>query len=170
MSRKKIIIALCAAVLLQLMVLSGMLVLAAMPLWTGKEIRVKVAPVDPRSLFRGNYARLSYGFSRLEKGALGGGREKNLRDNEVVYITLRANQDGLYEYAAASLEKPDTGVFLRGRIDKFYRVTYGIEAFFTQKEKALKLEKDLQHGNGIAVLMVTGGGKAALKSVKAGKE
>ena len=51
MDRKKIIIALCAAVLLQLMVLSGMLVLAAMPLWTGKEIRVKVVPVDPRSLF-----------------------------------------------------------------------------------------------------------------------
>ena len=77
----------------------------------GKEIRVKVVPVDPRSLFRGNYARLNYDFSRLEKGALGGEREKNLRDNEVVYITLRKNQDGLYEYAAASLEKPDAGVF-----------------------------------------------------------
>lgn len=166
MDRKKIIIALCAAVLLQLMVLSGMLVLAAMPLWTGKEIRVKVVPVDPRSLFRGNYARLNYDFSRLEKGALGGEREKNLRDNEVVYITLRKNQDGLYEYAAASLEKPDAGVFLRGRIDKFYFVTYGIEAFFAQKERALKLEKDLQNGNGIAVLMITDGGKAALKEVK----
>ena len=171
MDRKKIIIVLCAAVLLQIMVLSGMLVLAAMPLWTGKEIRVKVVPVDPRSLFRGNYARLNYDFSRLEKGALGGEREENRRrDNEVVYITLRENQDGLYEYAAASLEKPDAGVFLRGRIDKFYFVTYGIEAFFAQKERALKLEKDLQNGNGIAVLMVTGGGKAALKSVKAGKE
>ena len=76
MDRKKIIIALCAAVLLQLMVLSGMLVLAAMPLWTGKEIRVKVVPVDPRSLFRGNYARLNYDFSRLEKGALAGNEKK----------------------------------------------------------------------------------------------
>ena len=57
-------------------------------------------------------------------------------------------------------------VFFAWRIDKFYFVTYGIEAFFAQKERALKLEKDLQNGNGIAVLMVTDGGKAALKEVK----
>ena len=51
----------------------------AMPLWTGKEIRVKVVPVDPRSLFRGNYARLNYDFSRLEKAHWRGTRKKLAR-------------------------------------------------------------------------------------------
>ena len=45
----------------------------------GKEIRVKVVPVDPRSLFRGNYARLNYDFSRLKKAHWAGNEKKLAR-------------------------------------------------------------------------------------------
>ncbi|MBT3870270.1 MAG: GDYXXLXY domain-containing protein [Gammaproteobacteria bacterium] len=47
-------------------VLVGMYVTAALPLWTGAEIRLATAPVDPRSLFRGNYALLSYDISEID--------------------------------------------------------------------------------------------------------
>ena len=45
---------------------------------------------------------------------------------------------------------------------------YGIEAFFAPRAKAMKLERDLANG-GIAVLMVTGAGRAALRDVIANR-
>ena len=155
---------LVAAVVLQLFVLTGMVVKAALPLWTGTEIRVKTVPVDPRSMFRGNYARLNYAFSTLPEGALG---NAELRADEVVYVRLQPGEDGLYEYAGASLIQPYDGVFLRGRMSGSFmpnQVNFGIDAFFAPKEKALQLEKDLRDG-GVAVLMVTSDGSVTLKDV-----
>ena len=165
MTRRQVTVALGAAVALQLLVLVGMAASAAMPLWTGTEIRVRTVPVDPRSMFRGNYARLRYEFGELPDGALDA--VDGLRAGEVVYVSLKPGEEGEYEFAEASLEPPSHGMFLRGRllgISPPLRVRYGIEAFFAPKERALELERDLRDG-GTAVLMVTGGGRAALKDV-----
>ena len=112
MIRHKIVLALGAAIALQVIVLAGMVAGAAMPLWTGKEVRVATLPVDPRSMFRGNYARLNYAFSTLPDDALDGVRE--LRAGEVVYVSLESGEDGLHRYAGASLERPDEGVSCGG--------------------------------------------------------
>ena len=68
MNRTAIVI--LSAVLFQFVVLSGMYVSAALPLWTGTEVKIKTIPVDPRSLFRGNYATLRYPFSTIESTEL----------------------------------------------------------------------------------------------------
>ena len=44
-------IALSVSVVVQISILVGMVVLAALPLWTGNEVRIKTIPVDPRSMF-----------------------------------------------------------------------------------------------------------------------
>ena len=166
MSRSKIASGLVAAIAFQLLVLVGMVVNAALPLWTGTEIRVRTVPVDPRSLFRGNYVRLAYEFETLPEDALS--EEGGARYGEVVHVRLERDDGGEHAYAGVSLAPPSEGVFLRGRVvgylPEYQRVRYGIEAFFAPKEKALKLEKDLRNG-GIAVLMVAGNGRAALKDV-----
>jgi uncharacterized membrane-anchored protein len=162
---------LIAAIAFQCLVLSGMVIKAALPLWTGQEIKVNTVPVDPRSLFRGNYARLRYEFNEVS------GRyfkdEGELRVGDVVYITLESNEENLYEFADAHLEKPKAPVFLRGRIasqrfgdkdDASYQIRYGIDAFFAPKEKALSLEKDLRTG-GIATLMIASDGRARIKTI-----
>jgi uncharacterized membrane-anchored protein len=46
-------------------VLGGMLVVHAWPLWTGTPIYLDVRPVDPRSLFRGDYVTLAYAIDTL---------------------------------------------------------------------------------------------------------
>jgi uncharacterized membrane-anchored protein len=51
--------------LMALGVLSGMLVLHAWPLWTGEPIYLRVRPVDPRDLFRGDYVTLGYDVDTL---------------------------------------------------------------------------------------------------------
>ncbi|SDZ77590.1 GDYXXLXY domain-containing protein [Microbulbifer marinus] len=163
---------LIAAIALQFVILTGMYLSAQMPLWTGEEIRLKTIPVDPRSLFRGNYARLEYDFSQLDASMFADG--KKLREGEVVYVQLQPKKSGLHEVSGVSLKKPDEGVFLRGRVTgtwwrdtgSSYRIKYGIEAFFAPKEKALGLESDLRNG-GVAEVMVSGGGRARLKNVVA---
>ncbi len=165
MTRTRITLLLCAAIAFQVLVLIGMVAKAALPLWTGTEIRVATVPVDPRSMFRGNYARLDYEFGRLPEDAFA--ESQHLRVGEVVYVSLAPGETGKYEFAAAALEEPAEGIFLRGRVtddDVPIRIRYGIEAFFAPKERALKLESDLRDG-GTAVLMVSGNGRAALKDV-----
>ena len=167
MTRSRVVVlGLGAAIAFQLIVLVGMVVHATLPLWTGTEIRVRTLPVDPRSLFRGNYVRLSYELGTLPMDALW--EDGEVRYGEVVHVRLERSEGGEYAYAGVSLDPPSEGVFLRGRVVGFLReyqwVRYGIEAFFAPKEKALALEKDLRNG-GIAVLMVAGNGRAALKDV-----
>ena len=168
--KSHIVKGLLIAILLQGVVLIGMYVKAAMPMWTGTEIRVKTLPVDPRSLFRGNYARLNYDFSTIDYEEFM--TELPLRSGEIVYITLRQNESGLYEYADVFLEEPEAGPFLRGRVEQRryarargpVRIKYGLEAYFAPKEKALALEKELRDG-GVAVLMVGGAGRGRIKGV-----
>ena len=165
MSRRLVACALGAAILLQVIVLAGMVAGAAMPLWTGAEVRVATVPVDPRSMFRGDYARLRYHFGTLPEDALD--EAGRLRAGEVVYVGLEAGEDGLYYYSGASLERPAEGVFLRGRLDSEhppYRVRFGIEAFFAPREKALRLEEELAYG-GVAVLKVAVNGRAAIEDI-----
>ena len=173
MSRSWVMRGLVAAVLLQLGILAVEYVNSVYPMWTGQEVRLKTIPVDPRSLFRGNYARLNYDISNITL------QEKEdtpaPRLGEIVYVKLKQDEDGLYIFDGASLSKSDMGLYIRGRIQTprwnrwntaatSYRVHYGIEAFFAPKEKALALEKDLRRG-GVAIVMVANNGKAALKDV-----
>ncbi len=165
MNRSKIGIGLGIAIILQVFLLVGMLAKAALPLWTGTEVRVRTIPVDPRSLFRGNYARLNYGFGTLPADVPID--PDKLATGVVVYVNLQIADDGLYGYAGATLERPENGIYLRGRIASNYsphQVLYGIEAYFAPKQKALQLEYELR-SSAVAVLMVSSSGQAALKDI-----
>jgi uncharacterized membrane-anchored protein len=164
---------LVAVVVIQLGVLIGVYLNAVYPLWSGREILLKTTPVDPRSLFRGNYARLSFDISSIAWAEMA---DKQLpRQGEIIYVRLKKNEEGLYEYDNASRTKFKQGLFIRGRVQNPVwmrglgqaQVRYGIEAYFAPKDKALALEKELQAG-GIAKVMVASNGKAALKEVVAG--
>ncbi len=162
---KKTSFGLVFALVFQFVVLTGMVVSAAMPLLAGEEIKIKTIPVDPRSMFRGNYAQLRYDFSRIDSQKFKD--MENMRSGEVVYVLLKTGKDDVHEFDRVQIKKPTNGVFLRGRLENRYhnlRVKCGIEAFFAPKEKAIKLETELRDG-GIAVLMVSGSGRARLKDV-----
>jgi uncharacterized membrane-anchored protein len=165
--KNKMIKGLIAAIFFQFIVLTGMYVKAALPLWFGTEIQVNTIPVDPRSLFRGNYARLRYEFSQIDMKHFSG--TEKLRDGEIVFISVKADKNGIYKFSSASLTKPENGIFLQGRIkghrwSKEAHIKYGIEAFFAPKIKALELERKMRKG-AVAVLMVSSDGKARIKNI-----
>lgn len=156
---------LCAAIVFQILVLVGMVARAALPLWTGTEVHVATVPIDPRSMFRGDYVQLRYEVGTLPGDVLS--EAQPLRVGQVVYVSLTMGARGHYGFAGASLERPAGGRFLRGRIATDHtpiQVRYGIEAFFASKEEATQLERSLRKG-GVAVLMVAPDGRAALKAV-----
>ena len=131
---RKVLYGLCVTIFFQFLVLTGMYASAALPLWTGTEVRIKTVPVDPRSMFRGNYARLNYDISRIEGSYFGDNEE--LRNGEVVYVLLKAGANGLYEFSDVRLDRPEAGTFLRGRIQNGrynsganFQIKYGIEVF-----------------------------------------
>jgi uncharacterized membrane-anchored protein len=84
---------LLVTVVAQLVILVGMIALRALPLVTGKTVLVRVQPVDPRDLFRGDYVILSYDFSRTPSQGIEGlseserGSWKTL-EGRTVYVAL----------------------------------------------------------------------------------
>ncbi len=172
-------IGLIIASIIQVFILVGMLVSANIPLYFGQEIKLKTNPVEPRSMFRGNYVRLDYPFEQysIQSGHLL--KSYEFRAGEKIYISLVLGEDGIYNHSDISLQPPSSGIYLQGRVDKeFFTIldrfnqsgvvpikVANINAFFAPKEKALALEKELSSNGAIAVLMVSDKGKAILKSV-----
>ncbi len=164
-----LIIGLSLVILLQTGILAMIYINAQVPLWTGRPIILKTRPVDPRSLFRGNYALLDYDISRIPAKDIN--RLGIPRPNERVYVRLTPGPDQIYTYQGISFEKPESGVFIRGRIQdrgrrsaESYRVRYGIEAYFAPKEKALALEKQLRT-SAVARIYISDSGKSALEGI-----
>lgn len=138
------------------------------PLWFGQEIKLESRPIDPRSLFRGNFVRLNYNFNTLRKDNCDNFSSCNTGD--YIYASLELNDQGLYRFKKASKRKPISGVFIRGTIQRAnsynIKASYGIEAFFLPKKEALALEKKMRRG-GIIVLAVMKSGRATIKSIEA---
>lgn len=160
MNKRTLKYALVATMVLQLTIMAGVFVNGFYPLWIGEEIRLKTQPMDPRDLFRGNYARLNYAFSNLE--------DPDFRPGDVIYLPL-VQEGELWTTGEPDHQPPADGLFLRGRVSSSpwrggSRLTFGIEALFAPKEKALALERQLRH-EAVAVVKVAPNGRAALVTV-----
>ena len=127
---------------------------------TGREIVLKTEPVDPRDLFRGHYARLTYEISRLPVEKVNGLKALKTRcrsgvnpglKGRFVFVALTPGTDGYWHFAAAALDKPPPApkgaVIIRGRLRRSWCgasnvwIAYGIERYYAPKEKALELER-----------------------------
>jgi len=139
----KLVVGVVAA---QLLFLASMIVIDALPLALGERVKLRVVPVDPRDLFRGDYVVLDYDFNRIGSGQVEGlplGRDYNWLYNEVVgrdvYVPLRPQGDH-HEAGGATIHRPATGLFLHGRMVAPYRLECGIEAFYVQEGEGRRLE------------------------------
>lgn len=145
-----------SAVCLQATVLVAMIVLHALPYLVGEKILLKVVPVDPRDLFRGDYVVLSYDASRPPPEGIEGipnvgywwsrrwDRDAYL-DERTVYVTIEPDADGRHWHAVKySTERPSAGKFLRGTYSRqnFQApIQFGIEAYYVEEGKGKDLEQ-----------------------------
>ncbi|MCZ7594972.1 MAG: GDYXXLXY domain-containing protein [Hyphomicrobium sp.] len=144
----------------------------------GREVVLEVIPVDPRSLFRGDYVILGYDISRfkLPPGATPPKR------NEPFYVTLRKSEGDNWQAVAGASEppaevKPDE-VVIKGRVEYVARpapdqpqepmvvgLHYGIESFFVPEGTGRELEKMVGDKKISALIAVDDGGTAAIKGL-----
>lgn len=127
------------------------------PIWTGTPIILKTQPIDPRSLFRGNFVRLNYQINRIEVPVA-----SDFKLGSIVYVSLKEHQ-GYWSSSKVASIKPQSGLFIRGRVRRYFdqhlSIEYGIEAPFMPKAKALSTEETLSDGAFIRVF-IAGSGKA----------
>jgi uncharacterized membrane-anchored protein len=117
---------LAAAVVLQLLILVVMIVGRTVPYVGAQTVLLRVEPVDPRDMLRGDYVTLGYDISRAPAGKYESGTS--------VYVTLVADADGRHYRAGEFLNEPPTsGAFIRGSAQGYGRATFGIESFYVQE-------------------------------------
>ncbi len=139
----------------------------------GTPIKVRVEPIDPRSLFRGDYVILRYPFSSIKCEDVGL-KERETHDLKNIYIVLKKRGD-MWEYDRASVSKPEISheeVFLKGAVvsDVFgysgsLSIKYGIESYFVPEGEGRELEKSRERKNMDAEIYVDSKGCSLLSGL-----
>jgi uncharacterized membrane-anchored protein len=156
----------------QVVILVGLIVSRIMPLATGETVLLRVVPVDPRDMFRGDYVILSYEFTRVWPGQIPGlaapapGGPLQGQDR-TVYVSLAREPDGRHWRAAGfSVERPQSGVFLRGTLNRWGMLEFGIESYYVQQGTGREYEEAIRSRRLSAEVAVAPDGKAALRALR----
>jgi uncharacterized membrane-anchored protein len=164
---------LIAAIGLQAVVLLTMIVLRALPLLFGDTVLIRVFPVDPRDLFRGDYVVLGYEFGRVPAAGIDGlpreaaGDRSRDWEGRTVYVSLTPEPDGVHWRAGmVGIHRPTGGRYLRGRIAGDNRLEFGIEAYYVQEGKGREYEKAVRDSRLSAEIALTSNGQAALRGLR----
>jgi uncharacterized membrane-anchored protein len=128
---------------LQIVILVLMIVLDGLPLVFGQRLLLKVVPVDPRDLFRGDYVVLDYRFAGLPYDFAGQAPRESIGQD--VFVTLRKEGDH-HVGDRMSSNRPSTGPYIRGTLDSLGRVNCGIEAYYVEEGEGRRLEQAIRRG------------------------
>lgn len=141
---------LATAVAFQVSVLFCMILLHAAPYVFGTTILLKVVPVDPRDMFRGDYVVLSYDVNRMPEQGIAGmpqstGNWWSARrfdddqwlNDRTIYVRIEPEADGKHwKGTEASLHPPASGLYLKGKYvpsRPWAPLVFGIEAYFVEE-------------------------------------
>ncbi|MDZ7689317.1 MAG: GDYXXLXY domain-containing protein [Halobacteriales archaeon] len=151
------------------LVVGGFLVWQYWTVLTGEEVVLEVVePVDPRDVFRGQYAVLEYSITTLNLTML----PSDVEEGDTVYVTLE--EEGEYWVAVdASTRTPDA-TCIRGEVESVRgdtaRVSYGIENFFAEPEEARRIEEERWRNDVAGIVAVDSRCGSVLRGVRIGNE
>ena len=172
-------------VTVQIAALAAMVADKQWTLNTGTPIVLQTVPVDPRSLFMGDYARLAYSISQLRldgETALGG--DKDFKRHDVIWVALKREPDGAKAVSVhhqRSAIPPDL-LPLKGEVQnasgiewdrttnktvkqRTLNVRYGIEQYYVQEGAGRQIERP-QGGEKVSMLVaIDTRGKAGILAV-----
>jgi len=161
------------------LVLVAMVATKQYTLETGTLVRLETRPVDPRSLFRGDYVRLRYVISLLDLRDLPG--DKEFETGDAIYVVLKPD-DPYWTPVSIHRSRPEPSpgeVVIKGRVAYHWRrpgtdkvpprdqidATYGIESYFVPEGEGRELEDPSQIGRISILAAVDRFGNAAIKQV-----
>ena len=109
MTGKRLIIAALVLALAQIGFLGWIIAGRAAILRDGQEVLLKVEPIDPRDLLRGDYVRLGYEISRIPVKLIADiPADKLSSDDTSIVVRLKKGADGYWQPTAASFGQAPT--------------------------------------------------------------
>lgn len=124
----------------------------------GTEVKLLLAPIDPRSLLQGDYVILNYEISTPDGLVT---LKEDFLQGEKVQAVLQPDEKGIYhveELFRYGERKPSSAVFINGVTSGGQRVIYGIESFFIPEGTGRVVEEKAKY----AVVRVASNGDAIL--------
>lgn len=172
-------------VAVQVAALAAMIADKQWTLNTGTPVVLQTEPVDPRSLFMGDYARLAYPISRLRlDGETAVGGDKDFKRHDTVWVVLKPDPDGA---KAVSVHRQRSAIApgllaLKGEVQSLsdhewdrttnksvkqrtLQVRYGIEQYYVQEGTGGQVERP-RGGEKVSILVaIDTRGKAGILAV-----
>jgi uncharacterized membrane-anchored protein len=163
---------LALGVITQLAFLAAMGIPHASTVMRGETILLRVIPVDPRDLFRGDYVTLSYEISRVPDGGIDGmvpgrtGESDSEWRGRPVYVGLEPEEDGKhFRRTEVHFTPPPTGSYIRGTLETPWRITFGLESYYVQEGKGKAYEEAIREHKLSAVVALAPDGSASLRDL-----
>ncbi len=178
----KIRLKIALLLIVQIGVLAAMIGDKQWTLNTGTPVVLQTEPVDPRSMFMGDYARLTYSISRLRlDGATALGGDKDFQQHDTVWVALQPDANGA---RAVSVHHRRDAIApgllaLKGEVQyvsdndwdraanksvsqRTLQVRYGIEQYYVQEGSGAQIERP-SGGEKVSILVaVDARGKAGI--------
>lgn len=159
--------------LVPILVLLGMTVTPLYTLYKGDEITLQTIPVDPSDPFRGDYVSLRFEAEEVPIELV----DKEIRDRQNkfydtrVYVSLE-EKGGVYTPTRVSLDKPKSGIYLKGNFqyigpawdtinqketEEVAFIQYSLDKYFVEDNTGLEWEKASTKGEILAKVKVFNG-------------
>ncbi|MFC5386002.1 GDYXXLXY domain-containing protein [Aquamicrobium segne] len=179
-SGQKLVWAALFLALLQAGFLGWMIVSRAAVLRDGREVVLKVEPIDPRDLLRGDYVILNYDISWIPLAMIVDQDELRSRMDGPGKMTVRLGQnaDGYWQAKNAWIGNAPSSapgkdeVDIVGRfsaLNRLYsrevRVTYGIERYYLPEGEGRAIERDMRIRDFSVRVAVAASGQAQIKAL-----
>jgi uncharacterized membrane-anchored protein len=149
-------LALIAAATFQIVILVVIVLANTVPYSGAHTVLLRVVPIDPRDLFRGDYVTLGYDISRVQG--------RSFPPGQTVYVSLEPDPDGRHYHATAFLtEPPPSGLYIQGSLQESGRVVYGIESYYVQAGTGHDYERAVREHRLSAEVALDARGRPALR-------
>lgn len=180
MTGKRLIISALVLALVQIGFLSWIIAGRAAILRNGKEVLLKIEPVDPRDLLRGDYIILGYEISRIPVKMIADiPADKLSSDDTSIVVRLKKGADGYWQPTIAWFGKAPTSVGpdeadISGHVAEGWDLRaegatiapdYGIERFYVPEGQGMAIQNDMRVRPFGIRLAIAGDGTAQIKAL-----
>lgn len=184
MTGKRLVLSALVLAFVQIGFLSWIIAGRAAILRNGAEVLLKVEPVDPRDLLRGDYVRLGYEISSIPVRLIADAPTEGYASHAgPILVRLKQGPDGYWHPISAWLGKPPQPAAageadIAGRIDSGWDLAtnpeatvfpdYGIERFYLPEGEGLAIERDMRVRPFAIRAAIAGDGTAQIKALMDG--
>ena len=158
----------------QLFVLVFMIAKQELLLANGAKVLLKCEPIDPRSLFSGDYVDLNYEISSIGENIISKSKINDIYalEGKKIYVALKKKPNDMHHNIAAISDNLEElkliySTIIRGRVEYAgstqIRVKYGVETYFVPQREGKKIEDNI--GNTSVEVSIADNGDSAISKL-----